>query len=91
MLVCGIIFLGGGAAVAPLIFKYAEIKAIEQSVLIYFPTAALLAVILFYSMGADINLTLALPWFLGGTFGSLTGFKLVKYYRFRSQNSMVAD
>ncbi len=89
MLVCGMIFLGGGAAIAPVIFKHAEIKAIDKSVLIYFPTVALLAVILFYSVGADIDWALALPWFLGGTFGSLTGFKLVKYFRFRSQNSMV--
>ncbi len=91
MLVCGMIFLGGGAAVAPVIFKKAEIKAIEKSVLIYFPTAAFLAVIMFYSVGADIDLNHALPWFLGGTFGSLIGFKLVEYFRFRSQNSMVAD
>ncbi|MCP4352090.1 MAG: hypothetical protein GY795_42040 [Desulfobacterales bacterium] len=82
MLVCGMIFLGGGAAIAPIIFKETEIKAMEKSVLIYFPTAALLAVILFYSVGADIDWNHALPWFLGGTLGSLTGFEIVKYFRF---------
>ncbi len=88
MLVCGMIFLGGGAAIAPVIFKQAEIKAIERSVLIYFPTAALLAVILFYTVGADIDRTLALPWFLGGTLGSLIGFEFVKYVRFRPHHFM---
>jgi hypothetical protein len=88
MLVCGMIFLGGGAAIAPIIFKQAEIKAIERSVLIYFPTAALFAVILFYSVGADIDWTLALPWFLGGTLGSLIGFELFKYFRFRPHHSL---
>ncbi len=83
MIVCGIIFLGGGAVIAPFFFKQAEMKAIERSVLIYFPTAALLAVMLFYSLGADIDWTLALPWFLGGTLGSVIGFELVKYFRFR--------
>ena len=83
MLVCGMFFLGGGATIAPIIFKQAELKAIERSVLIYFPTAALLAVILFYSVGAEIGWALALPWFLGGTLGSLIGFELVKYFRFR--------
>ncbi len=84
MVVCGMIFLGGGAAIAPIIFKQAEIKAIERSVLIYFSTAAFLAVILFYSVGADIDWNLALPWFLGGAFGSVIGFEFVKYFRFRS-------
>jgi hypothetical protein len=83
MLVCGMIFLGGGATIAPIIFKQAEIKTMEKSVLIYFPTAALLAVILFYSVDADIDWIRALPWFLGGGLGSLIGFELVKYFRFR--------
>ena len=86
MLVCGMIFLGGGAAIAPIILKQAEIKAMEKSVLVYFPTAALLAVILFYSVGADIDWTRALPWFFGGTLGSLMGFELVKYLRFHSHH-----
>ncbi len=86
MLVCGMIFLGGGAAIAPIILKQAEIKATEKSVFVYFPTAALLAVILFYSVGADIDWTRALPWFLGGTLGSLIGFELVKYFRFRTHH-----
>lgn len=83
MIVCGMIFLGGGAIIAPFFFNQAEIKAIEKSVLIYFPAAALFAVMLFYSLGADIYWTLALPWFLGGTFGSMIGFELVKYFLFR--------
>ncbi len=83
MLVCGMIFLGGGAVIAPFFFKQAEMKPIERSVLIYFPTAALLAVMSFYSLGADIDWTLALPWFLGGTLGSVIGFELVKYFRFQ--------
>ena len=77
-----------GAAIAPFFLKKAEMKAIERSVLIYFPTTALLAVILFYSVGADIDWALALPWFLGGTLGSVTGFELVKYFRFRSHHSL---
>ncbi len=88
MFVCGMIFLGGGAAIAPIIFKQAEIKAMERSVLIYFPTASLLAVILFYSVGADIDWTHALPWFLGGALGSMISFKLVKFVRFRHHHSM---
>jgi len=91
MLVCGIIFLGGGAAIAPIIFKQVEIKAIERSVLIYFPSAALLAMILFYSAGADINWTLVFPWFLGGTLGSLISFEIVKYFRFRPHHSLKFD
>ncbi len=87
MIVCGIIFLGGGAVIAPFFFKQTEMKAIEKSVLIYFPTVALLAVMLFYSLGADIDWTLALPWFLGGTLGSVIGFELVKYFRFGLRHS----
>jgi hypothetical protein len=83
MFVCGMIFLGSGAVIAPFFFKQAETKAIARSVLIYFPTAAFLAVMLFYSLGADIDWTLALPWFSGGTLGSVTGFELAKYFRFR--------
>jgi hypothetical protein len=87
MIVCGIIFLGSGAVIAPFFLKQAEMKAIEKSVLIYFPTVALLAVMLFYSLGADIDWTLALPWFLGGTLGSVIGFELVKYFRFHPRHS----
>lgn len=83
MIVCGVIFLGGGAVVAPFFLKQAEVKAIEKSVLIYFPTAALLAVILLYSLGAVISWPLALPWLMGGTIGSIIGFELVTYCRFR--------
>jgi len=83
MLVCGMIFLGGGAVIAPIFLNQAELKTIEKSVFLYFPTAALLAVIFFYSVGADIDWTLALPWFLGGALGSLIGFEIVKYFRFR--------
>ncbi len=87
MIICGMIFLGGGAAIAPFFLKQAEMKAIERSVLIYFPTVALLAVMLFYSLGADIDWTLALPWFLGGSIGSMIGFELVKYFRFQPRHS----
>ena len=83
MIVCGMIFLGGGAVIAPLFINQAEMKAIERSVLVYFPITALLAVMVFYSLGADIYWSLALPWFLGGTLGSVIGFELVKYFRFK--------
>ena len=88
MIVCGMFFLGGGAVIAPFFFKQAEMKAIERSVLFFFPSAALLAVMLFYSLGADIYWTLALPWFLGGAVGSVIGFELVKYFRFRPRYSL---
>ena len=88
MIVCGMIFLSGGAFIAPFFLNHVEMKAIEKSALIYFPTAALLAVMLFYSVGADIDWPLALPWFLGGTFGSVIGFELVKYLRFRPHHSL---
>ncbi len=88
MIVCGMIFLGGGAAIAPLIFKQAELKVMKKSSLVYFPAAAFLAVILFYSVGAEIDRTLALPWFLGGTLGSLIGFEFVKYFRFHPHHPM---
>ncbi|MBW2194739.1 MAG: hypothetical protein JRF37_03970 [Deltaproteobacteria bacterium] len=78
MIVCGMIFLGGGAVIAPFFLKQPEMKA----------TAALLAVMLFYSLGADIYWTLALPWFLGGTLGSVIGFEFVKYFRFRPRHSL---
>jgi hypothetical protein len=84
MIVCGMIFLSGGAVIAPIFFNQAEMKAIEKSVLIYFPTVAFLAVMLFYSLGANIYWSLALPWFFGGTLGSVIGFELVKYFRFRT-------
>ena len=87
MIVCGMIFLGGGAVIAPFFLKKAEIKAIEKSVLIYFPTVALLAVMLFYSLGAEIDWTLAVPWFSGGSLGSVIGFELVKYFRFQPRHS----
>lgn len=83
MIVCGVFFLGGGAVMAPFFLNQAETKAIEKSVFIYFPTAALFAVMLLYSLGADISWALALPWFIGGTLGSVIGFELVKYFRFR--------
>ncbi len=83
MMVCGMIFLSGGAVIAPFFLKQAEMKAIDRSVLIYFPIAALFALMLFYSLGADVAWVLALPWFLGGTLGSVFGFELVKYFRFR--------
>ena len=86
MIVCGMLFLSGGAVIAPFFFNQSEMKAISKSALIYFPTAALLAVMLFYSLGADIYWTLALPWFLGGALGSVIGFELVKYFRFRPRS-----
>jgi len=82
MIFCGVIFLGGGAVIAPFFFKQTEMKVIEKSELIYFPTIALLTVMLFYVLGADIDWSLAFPWFLGGTLGSVIGFELVKYFRF---------
>ena len=86
MLVCGMFFLGGGAVIAPFFFNQSEMKAIKKSTFIYFPTAALLAVMLFYSLGANIYWALALPWFLGGTLGSVIGFELVKYFRSRTRS-----
>ncbi|MDH4321508.1 MAG: hypothetical protein OEV73_08435 [Desulfobulbaceae bacterium] len=75
MVVCGILFLGSGALIAPLFLTQAEARAMDYSAaLLYFPIAALLAVISFYAMGSDINLPNALPWFAGGTLGSLTCF-----------------
>ncbi len=88
MIVCGMIFLSGGAVIAPFFFNQAEMKAIERSVLSYFPITALLAVMLFYSLGADIYWPLALPWFLGGTLGSVIGFELVKYFRLLPRRSL---
>ncbi|MDH4331563.1 MAG: hypothetical protein OEV89_03195 [Desulfobulbaceae bacterium] len=82
MIVCGVVFLGGGAVMAPFFLSQAETKAIEKSVLIYFPTVALLAVLFFFSLGTDVVWPLAFPWFLGGTFGSLIGFEFAKYFRF---------
>ncbi|WP_457574427.1 hypothetical protein [Desulfolithobacter sp.] len=90
MLVCGMIFLSGGAAIAPFFLKQAEVKAIERSVLVYFPTAAMLAVMVFYLVGADINWSLALPWFTGGTLGSVIGFGLVRHLRFRNHHSLLS-
>jgi uncharacterized membrane protein YfcA len=86
MIVCGMIFLGGGAVISPFFLNQAEMKAIKKSTFIYFPTAALLAVMLFYSLGANIYWTLSLPWFLGGTLGSVIGFELVKYFRSRPRS-----
>lgn len=83
MIICGMIFLSGGAVIAPFFINHAEMKAIEKSEFIYFPTVALVAVMLFYSQGAAIDWSHALPWFLGGSLGSVIGFELVKYFRFR--------
>lgn len=82
MIVCGVIFLGGGAVMAPFFLNQAETKAIENSVLIFFPSVTLLAVLFFFLLGADVAWSLAFPWFLGGTFGSLIGFEFVKFFRF---------
>ena len=89
MIVCGFIFLGSGAVIAPFFINQTEMKAIEKSVLIYFPTAALLAVLFFYSFGADIDSSLAFPWFLGGSLGSFISFELVKYFRFGANKQRV--
>ncbi len=89
MLVCGMIFLSGGAVIAPFFLRKVEMKAIERSVLVYFPSAALFAVMLFYLLGADIEWTRALPWFAGGTLGSVIGFELVTYLRFRNHHSLL--
>ncbi|WP_456387632.1 hypothetical protein [Desulfolithobacter sp.] len=89
MLVCGMIFLSGGAVIAPFFLRQAEMKAIERSVLVYFPIAALLAIMVFYLLGADINWSLALPWFAGGTLGSVIGYELVAYVRFRNHRSLL--
>lgn len=88
MIVCGIIFLGGGGVVAPFFINQTEMKTIEKPVFIYFPTVALLAVLFFYSLGADIYWSLAFPWFLGGALGSLIGFEFVKYFRFGSNTKV---
>lgn len=90
MLVCGMIFLSGGAVIAPFFLKQAELKAIERSVFVYFPAAALFAVMVFYLLGADINWSLALPWFAGGTLGSVIGFELVRHLRFRNHHSLLS-
>ncbi|HIJ79214.1 MAG TPA: hypothetical protein HPP69_07840 [Deltaproteobacteria bacterium] len=84
MVICGIIFLGVGAAIAPLFMKKTELLAIDNSGLLYFPTAALVAVMLFYGLGADLSLHLTLPWFLGGALGGLISFEIVRYLRCRA-------
>ncbi len=81
MVACGVIFLGGGAALAPLFFNKAELRVSEKSLLAYFPTISILAVVLFYLLGADIYFATALPWFIGGSVGSLIAYSLVKYFR----------
>ncbi len=83
MIVCGVVFLGGGAALAPLFLNKAELRISEKSLFAYFPAISILAVLLFYLLGADIYMATALPWFIGGSVGSLIAFSLVKYFRTR--------
>lgn len=78
---CGMFFLSGGAMLAPFVMKPEEIRSLGTSVLVYFPTAALAAVLLFHSAGAHVSLPLGLPWLMGGISGSIIGFEISRHFR----------
>jgi len=78
MAVCGAFFLSGGALLATIFLTIHEKKIIEMSEWIYFPTASLIALLIFHLFGADLKWAEALPWFMGGTMGSILCFKITK-------------
>jgi len=78
MAVCGAFFLSGGVLLATIFLTIYEIKIIEKSEWIYFPAAALIALLIFYFFGTNLKWIEVLPWFLGGAAGSIICFEITK-------------
>ncbi len=89
MAICGAFFLSGGALLSTFLLNYHEIQIIKKFEWIYFPSATLIALLIFYLLGANLNWTGALPWFLGGVTGSILCFEITKRIKLQLRSKMV--
>lgn len=76
-IVCGIFFVLLGAALAGLILSRDEIRVIKTTKYIYYAAYALMAYIIFVSLGAEVFLMNSIAWILGAMAGNFIGFEAV--------------
>lgn len=75
MLICGCIFLGSGALFAGVVLNNAEVQTIKKSTFLYYTLLSILAVTIFFILGAEIYLNLVLFWLIGAIAGGTLFFK----------------
>lgn len=75
MAICGAIFMGSGALFASYILSNLEMQKIRKSKLLYYLSLSLLAISIFFILGAELYLKLTLFWIIGAT---MSGFLAVE-------------
>ena len=83
MAACGALFLGSGAVVAGIVLRPEELRMLWPLRLFYFVSFGLLALALFWALGAEIALGLGLAWLVGSVGGEGLAFELGWRYRVR--------
>ncbi len=76
-IVCGILFVLLGAALAGLILSRDEIRKIKTTKYIYYLAYSLTAYIIFVSLGAEVFLMSSIAWILGAIAGNFVGFEAI--------------
>ena len=82
MAVCGAIFMGSGALLAGITLRLSELSLILKSKYLFGFSLSGLAVLMFLIAGADIYLSYASFWVLGGCLATVSNIAAGKYLRF---------
>ena len=82
MALCGALFLGTGSYAASLILLPEELRRIRSSRLLYFGMYGLLALAVFWALGAEIALSLGSVWLLGSVLGENLAYEIGCRLRF---------
>lgn len=82
MVVCGAIFMSGGAAISAGILRREEINALNKTRFVFFPLTCFVALSIFRFFGSPALPADYVLWFLGAIGGSLPVFEAAKRARF---------
>lgn len=82
MALCGALFLGSGTAMTSFVLLPEELKKLRPLRVLYFAAFGLLALAIFWLLGANIALGLGIAWLLGSIGGESLAFELGWRWRF---------
>ena len=86
MIICGTIFMGTGAFFASFLLKKPEVAKIHQSVFLYYMALSIVALSIFFALGATIYLNLVAFWIVGAISSGVLFFEISK---FTSKNILI--
>lgn len=76
MVLCGSIFIGSGAIFTAYILKASEIRKIKELRFSYYLSISIIALLIFFLLGSQVYLNLAVLWIIGASIGGLIAFEI---------------